>query len=95
MSYLNKRILFYGLNIDCFLVDLTLFRFGSDFQKHLALIEALRLNDNRLYNTPVNLQSCNLADVPNFWCVYCKSNLYGLNGGGHNIFKTAICRQIG
>ena len=66
MSYLNKRILFSGLNVDCLLKDLTLFKFGGDFSKHLALIEALRLNDNRLYDTPVNLQSCNLADVPNF-----------------------------
>ena len=30
----------------------------------LYLFEALRLNDNRLYDTPENLQSCNLADVP-------------------------------
>ena len=44
----------------------TLFKFGSDFPKYLFLFEALRLNDNRLYDTPVNLQSCNLADVPNF-----------------------------
>ena len=69
MSYLNKRILFYGLNDDCLLVDLTLFKFGSDFSKYLFLFEALRLNDNRLYDTPVNFQSCNLADVPNFWLV--------------------------
>ena len=69
MSYLNKRILFYGLNDDCLLVDLTLFKFGSDFSKYLFLFEALRLNDNRLYDTPVNFQSCNLADVPNFWPV--------------------------
>ena len=62
----KKRILLCGLNVDCLLVDLTLFKFGSDFSKHLALIEALRLNDNCLYHTPVNLQSCNLADVPNF-----------------------------
>ena len=55
MSYLNKRILFYGLNDDCLLVDLTLFKFGSDFPKYLFLFEALRLNDNRLYDTPVNL----------------------------------------
>ena len=68
------------------LKDLTLFKFGNDFLKHLALIEALRLYDNHLYDTPENLQNCNLADVPNFWPV-CKSNLYGLNGGGHNIFK--------
>ena len=68
MLYLNKKIWFYGLNVDCFLVDLTLFKFGSDFSKHLVLflIEALWLNDNRLYDTPVNLQNCNLAEVPNF-----------------------------
>ena len=66
MSYLNKRILFCGLNVDCLLVDLTLFKFGNDFSKQLALVEALQLNDNHLYVTPVNLQSCNLADVPNF-----------------------------
>ena len=47
--------------------DLTLFKFGSDFPKELYLFEALRLNDNRLYDTPVNLQSCNLAGVPDFW----------------------------
>ena len=87
MSYLNKRILFCGLNIDCLLVDLTLFRFGSDFPKHLALIEALLLNDNRLYDTPVNLQSCNLADVPNFVGMsFRMNNLYSLKGGCHNIF---------
>ena len=58
------------------------------FSKHLFLFEVLRLNDNRLYDTPVNLQSCNLADVPNFLGVsYCKNNLYGLKGGGHNVFK--------
>ena len=76
MSYLNKRISFYGLNVDCLLVDLTFyFKFGSDFLKHLVLIEALRLNNNHLHDTPVNLQSCNLADVPNFlMCPFCKSN---------------------
>ena len=54
MSYLNKRILFCCLNVDCFLpVDLTLYKFGSDFPKYLVLfyfiflIEVLRLNDNR------------------------------------------------
>ena len=31
MSVSNKRILLCGLNIDCLLVDLTLFKFGSDF----------------------------------------------------------------
>ena len=69
MSYLNKRISLYGLNVDCLLKDLTLFKFVSDFLKHLFLFEVLRLNDNRLYDTPVNLQSCNLAGVPNFWPV--------------------------
>ena len=75
MSYLNKRISFYGLNVDCLLLkDLTLFKFGSDFSKHLALTEALRLSDNRLYDTPVNLQTCNLADVPNFLvCLFVKT----------------------
>ena len=49
MSYLNKRILFCGLNIDCLLVDLTSYKFGSDFPKKLVkfLLEALQLNDNR------------------------------------------------
>ena len=72
----NKRILICGLNVDCLLVDLTLFKFGSDFPKHLVLflIEALRLNDNCLYDTPVNLQSCNLADVPIFlMCLFVKA----------------------
>ena len=78
------------------LVDLTLFKFGSDFPKYLFLFEALRLNDNRLYDTPVNLQSCNLADVPNFFDVSTvRNNLYSLNGGAHNIFKAANCRQFG
>ena len=31
--------------------------------------EVLQLNDNRLYDTPVNLQTCNLADVPNLFLV--------------------------
>ena len=44
-----------------------LFEFGSDYSKMLYLFEALRLNDNRLYDTPENLQSCNLAGVPDFW----------------------------
>ena len=88
MLYLNKRISFYGLNVDCLLKDLTLFKFGSDFSKHLALTEALWLSDNRLYDTPVNLQTCNLADVLNFLvCLFVKNNLYGLKGGCHNIFK--------
>ena len=96
MSYLNKRILFYGLNVDCLLVDLTLFKFGSDFPKYLFLFEALRLNDNRLYDTSVNLQSCNLADVPNLFDVSTvRNNLYCLNGGRHNILKLLICRQFG
>ena len=43
------------------LKDLTLFKFGNDFLKHLALIETLWLNYNRLYDTPENLQSCNLS----------------------------------
>ena len=56
------------------LKDLTLFKFGSDFPKHLALIEVLRLNDNRLYDTPVNLKTCNLANVPNFlMCLFVKT----------------------
>ena len=64
----NKRILVCDLNVDCLLVDLTFYKFRSDFPKYLALflIEALRLNDNHLYNTPVNLQICNLPHVPNF-----------------------------
>ena len=67
----------------------TLFKFGSEFSKELYLFEALQLNDNRLYDTPENLQSCNLADVPNFWpmCLLRKQFRYGLKGGGHNIFK--------
>ena len=76
MSYLNKRISFCGLNVDCLLIDLTLFKFGSDFSKHLVLflIEALQLNDNRLYDTPLNLQNCNLPDVPNFlMCPFVKT----------------------
>ena len=93
MPYLNKRILFCGLNIDCLLVDLASYKFGSDFSEKLVrfLIEALRLNDNRLYDTPVNLQSCNLPDIPNFLrCVFLRKQFwYGLKGGGHNVFKAA------
>ena len=73
----NKRILFCGLNVDCLLVDLASYKFGSDFPKYLVLflIEALRLNDNHLYDTPVNLQSCNLPDVSNFLrCVFLCAN---------------------
>ena len=69
MSYVNKGISFCGLNVDCFLVDLTLFRFGNNCSEILGfvfLFKVLRLNDNRLYDTPENLQSCNLADIPNF-----------------------------
>ena len=44
-----KRILICGLNVDCLLVDLTFYKFGSDFSEKLVnfLLEALRLNDNR------------------------------------------------
>ena len=57
----------------------------------MFLFETLRLNDNRLYDTSVNLQSCNLADVPNFCrCVFLRKQFwYGLKGGGHNVFKAA------
>ena len=94
MPYLNKRILFCGLNVDCLLIDLAFYKFGSDFSEKLIrfLIEALRLNDNHLYDTPVNLQSCNLANIPNFLTgvSFCVSNFwYGLKGGGHNVFKAA------
>ena len=67
------------------------FKFGSDFSKHLFLFEVLQLNDNRLFDTPVNLQSCNLADVANFLsvCLLRKQFWYGLKGGRHNIFKAA------
>ena len=34
MSYLIK-ISIYGLNVDCLLVGLTYYKFGSDFPKHL------------------------------------------------------------
>ena len=54
----------------------------------MFLFEALWLNDNRLYDTPENLQSCNLADVPNFvMCLLRKQFWYGLKRGGHNVFK--------
>ena len=44
----NKRILFCGLNVDCLLVGLVSYKFGSDFSEKLVkfLLEALRLNDN-------------------------------------------------
>ena len=45
----NKRILISGLNVDCLLVDLSSYKFRSDFSRKLFkfLLEALRLNDNR------------------------------------------------
>ena len=52
--------------ITCDEKDLTLFEFGGDSSKVFYLFEALRLNDNRLYDTPGNLQSCNLAGVSDF-----------------------------
>ena len=45
-----------------------------------------------LYDTPVNLQTCNLADIPNLFGQYVllrKQFWYGLKGGGHNVFKAA------
>ena len=68
----NKRILLCVLNVDCLLVDLTLFKFGSDFPKHLVLflIEALRLNDNRLYDTPVICKVAIWQMFRTFWCVF-------------------------
>ena len=74
--------------ITCDEKDLTLFEFGCDFSKVLYLFEALRLNDNRLYDTPGNLQSCNLAGVSDFWpmCLLHKQFLYGLKGRRHNVF---------
>ena len=50
-----------------------------------------------LYDTPVNLQGCNLPDIPNFRPV-CFCNfivLYGLKGGHHNVFKAAKLPTIG
>ena len=87
----NKRILFCGLNVDCLLVDLASYKFGSDFSEKLVrfLIEALRLNDNHLYDTPVNLQSCNLPDIPNFLrCVFCESNFVWPEGWRSQHFKS-------
>ena len=54
----------------------------------LYLFEALQLNDNHLYDTLENLQSCNSAGVPDFWpmCLLRKLFLYGLKGGRHNVF---------
>ena len=74
--------------ITCDEKDLTLFEFGGDFSKVLYLFEALRLNDNRLYDTSGNLKSCNLAGVSDFWpmCLLHKQFLYGLKGGCHNVF---------
>ena len=45
-----KRILICGLNVDCLLIDLSSYKFGSDFSEKLVklLLEALRLNDNHL-----------------------------------------------
>ena len=44
----GKRILICGLNIEQLPVDLSYYKFGSDFSKIiLILLEALRLNDNR------------------------------------------------
>ena len=61
--------------IICAEKDLLCLNLEVSFPKNMILIEALQLNDNRLYDTPVNLQSCNLVDVPNFlMCPFCKSN---------------------
>ena len=45
----NKRILISGLNVDCLLVDLRSYKFGSDFsgKTFKILLEMLLLNDNR------------------------------------------------
>ena len=66
MLYLNKRILFCGLNVDCLLVNLTSYKFGSDFSQKLVrfLLEALRLNDNRFVrhtNKFAKLQFCQIS----------------------------------
>ena len=60
----NKRILISGLNVD-FCVLTASYNFDS-FPKDLVLFKVLWLNDNRLYDTPVNLQDCNLQGIPNF-----------------------------
>ena len=63
--------------IVCAEKDLLCLNLEVSFPKDMILMEILQLNDNRLYDTPVNLQSCNLAGVPNFWpmCLFfCKSN---------------------
>ena len=66
-------------------------KFGSDFSKELYLLEALRLNDNRLYDTPVNLQSCNLAGVPDFrpMCLLRKQFCMAQKVGRHNVLLKA------
>ena len=45
----NKGILICGLNIDRLFVDLSSYKFGSDFSRKnlLILLEPLWLNDNR------------------------------------------------
>ena len=45
----HKRILICGLNVDCMLVDLTSYKFGSDFSEKLVkfLLGAVRLDNNR------------------------------------------------
>ena len=92
MSYLNKRILFFGLNVNCLLVDLTFFNFGSDFSGKLVkfLLEVLRLNDNRFVQHTSKFEKLQfLPDIPNlFQCVFCENNFYGLKGGVH-VFKAA------
>ena len=80
-----------GLNVDCLLVDLTSYKFGSDFSKKLVkfLLEALRLNDNRFVRHTskfVKIAICQLFRTFGR-CVFAKAILYGLKGGGHNIFK--------
>ena len=45
-----------------------------------------------MYDTPVNLQTCNLADILNLFDRYVfrrKQFWYGLKGGGHHLFKAA------
>ena len=65
MSCLDKRISISGLNVGFCVLELTSYNFDS-FPKDLVLFKVLRLNNNRLYNTPVNLQNCNLQGIPNF-----------------------------
>ena len=80
MSYLNKRILFCGLNVDYLLIDLTSYKFGSDFSEITCfrfLIEALRLNDNHFVRHTSKFEKLQFARYFELFdrCVFCAKTI--------------------